>query len=117
MQPVPHWSMDQHEHRHELTRIIHEATAATVKPRKPYVTDAILEVSGYMARLIKIKHREEQQVKRLVRKRVFVVWREVTNWIAGHKRPTHFALSCFGVFHISIYNIHEGTDVYQRLWK
>ena len=49
MQPVPHWSMDQHEHRQELTRIIHEAkecvSATKVKPRKPYVIDAVPEVS------------------------------------------------------------------------
>ena len=80
-------------------------------------TDAILEVSAYRARLIKTKHREEQQDKRLVRKRVFAVWRKVTHWIAGHKRPTHFALSSFGVFHFSIYNINEGTDVDLRFWK
>ena len=53
--PVPHWSMDQHEHRQELTRIIHEATegvsATKVKPMKPYVIDAILEVSVHRARL------------------------------------------------------------------
>ena len=59
--------MDQHEHRQELTRIIHEAaegvTAIKIKPRKPYVTDAILEVSAHRTRLIKTKHREEKQVK------------------------------------------------------
>ena len=48
MQQVPHWSFDQHEHRQELTQNIHEATegvaSTEVKPRKPYVTDAILEV-------------------------------------------------------------------------
>ena len=35
-QPVPHWSMNQHEHRQELTRLIHDATqgvkAIAVKP-------------------------------------------------------------------------------------
>ena len=68
MQQVPHWSLDQHVHRQEFMKIIHEATEGVaftkVKPRKPYVTDAILEVSVHRARLIKIKHREEQQVKR-----------------------------------------------------
>ena len=67
MQQVPHWSLDQHEHRHEFTTIIHEATegvaATKVKPRKPYVPDAILEVSAHRARFIKTKHREEKQDK------------------------------------------------------
>ena len=62
MQQVPHWSIDQHEHRQEQTRIIHEATegvtAIKVKPRKLYVTDAILEVSAHRKRLIKTKYRE-----------------------------------------------------------
>ena len=102
-QPVPHWSMGQHEHRQELTRIIHEATegvsATKVKPMKPYVTDAILEVSSYRARLIRTKHREEQQVRRLDRKRIFAVWKEVTHWTAGHKCPTDVPLSSFGAFH------------------
>ena len=66
MQQVPHWSLDQHEHRHELTKIMHEATegvaAAKVKPRKLYVTDAIFEVSAHRARLIQTKHKEEKQV-------------------------------------------------------
>ena len=68
MQHVPHWSMDQHEHRRELTKIIHEATegvaSTKIKPRKPYATDAILEVSAHRARCNKTKHREEQPVKR-----------------------------------------------------
>ena len=102
MQPVPHWSVDQHEHRQEFTRIIHEATegvsATTVRPRKLYVTDAILEVSAHRASLIKTKRREEQQVKRLDGKRIFAVWKEVTHWIAGHKRPTDVALISFGAF-------------------
>ena len=42
-------------------KIIHEATegvaSTKIKPRKPYVTDAILEVSAHRARLIKTKHR------------------------------------------------------------
>ena len=37
-QPVPHWSMNQHEHRQELIKIMHEATRAVtatkVKPNK-----------------------------------------------------------------------------------
>ena len=49
-QQVPHWTLDQHEHRHELTKIIHEAfgqvSVKKTKPMKPYVTDEILEVSG-----------------------------------------------------------------------
>ena len=77
MQQVPHWSLDQHEHRQEFTKIIHEVTegvaATKVKPRKPYVTDAILDVFAYRARLIKIKHREEKQVKRFDRQRVLAV--------------------------------------------
>ena len=81
-------NMDQHEHRQELTRIIHEATegvtATKVKPRKLYVTDAILEVSAHRARFIRTKHREEQQSKRHYRKRRFAVWREVEHWVAGH---------------------------------
>ena len=110
MQQVPHWSMDQHQHKQELTRIIHEATegvtATNVKPRKPYVTDAILEVSAHRTRLIKTKHREEKQVKLLDRKRVFAVWREVTHWIAGHKRPTHVSFDSFWAFHSNICNFN-----------
>ena len=90
MQQVPHWSLDQHEHRHELTKIIHEAAegvaATKVKPRKLYVTDAILEVSAHRTRLINTKHREEKQVTFLD---FFAVWKEVAHWIVGHKRPTH----------------------------
>ena len=41
--------MNQHEHRQELTKIMHDATqevkATTVKPRKAYVTTEILAVS------------------------------------------------------------------------
>ena len=44
---VPHWSLDQHEHRQELTKILHVATgqvsAKKIKPRKPYVTDEMLK--------------------------------------------------------------------------
>ena len=65
MQQVSHWTMDPHEHRQELTRIINEATegvtATKVKRRKPYVTDAILEVSAYRTRLIRTKYREENK--------------------------------------------------------
>ena len=69
--------MNQHEHRQELTKIIHEAThgvkATKVKPMQPYVADAILEVSAYRAILIRTEHREEQQVTRLDKKRIFAV--------------------------------------------
>ena len=44
-QDVPHWTFDQHEQRHELTKIIHEATqdvsTKKIKPIKPYVSDEI----------------------------------------------------------------------------
>ena len=77
VQQVPHWTIDHHEHRQESTRIIHEAmecvAATKVKPRKLYVTDAILEVSAHITRLIKTKHRDEQHVKLLDGKRVFAV--------------------------------------------
>ena len=63
---------------------------------KPYVTDAIFEVFVRRAKLIKIKYREEKQVKRFDRQRVFAVWREATHWVAGHRRPTHVALDTFG---------------------
>ena len=61
-----------------------------MKPRKPYVTDDILEVSAHRDRLIRTKHREEQQTKRLDRKMIFAVWREDSLWIAGHKRGKLF---------------------------
>ena len=67
MQQVPHWFLDQHEHRHALTKIIHEATegvaAIEIKPSKFYVTDAIFEVSAYRPKFIKIKHRDEKHVQ------------------------------------------------------
>ena len=92
-QEVAHWTLDQHEHRQELTKIIHGATEAVAarktKPRKPYVTEEFLEVSAHRARLIKSKSREEKQAKRLDQKRVIVAWKEVSHWIAGHRRPTH----------------------------
>ena len=48
---VPHWTLDQHEHRNELTKMIHAATQGVatkkIKPMKPYVTDEILEVSKH----------------------------------------------------------------------
>ena len=113
--------MDQHEHRQELTRIIHEATegvtATKVKPRKLYVTDAILEVSAHRARFIKTKLREEKLVKLMDRKRVLALWREVTHLIARHKRPTHVSLDLFGAFHSSMNNIKHGTHAYRSLWK
>ena len=58
-QPLPHWSLNQHEHRQELTRIMH-VKANKVKAMKSYVTAEILEVSAHRARLIKTKRREEQ---------------------------------------------------------
>ena len=120
MQQVPHWSLDQHEPRHEPTKIIHEATegvaATKVKPRKPYVTDAILEVFAHRARLIQIKHKDEKQVKLFDRKRVFAIWREVTYWIAGHKRPTHVSFDTFGDFQSRINSIKHGFHAYQSLW-
>ena len=111
---MPHWSMNQHEHRQELAKIIHEATqgvnATKVKPRKPYVTADILEVAAHRARLIKTKHKEEQHTKRLDRKKMFAVWREVTHRVAGHKRPTLEDLNTFGPFRTNIYHTPEGTD-------
>ena len=107
-QPVPHWSMSQHDHRQELTRIIHYATRSVtgtnVQPRKPYVIHAILAVSAHRARFIRTKHRGEQQVSRLDKKKIFAVWREVSHWVAGHKRPTHVDLDTFGHFKSKIHN-------------
>ena len=45
-QQMPHWTLDQHEHRQELTNIIHgiteQVSANKIRPKKPYVTDEIL---------------------------------------------------------------------------
>ena len=121
-QPVPHWSMNQHDHRQELTRIIHDAICGAkvtkVQPMKPYVIDAILEVSVHRARLIRTKHREEQQVKRLDKKHISAVWREVSQWVTGsHKRPTHVDLDTLGFFKSKIHHTPEVTNVYQRYWE
>ena len=81
------------------------------------MTDAILEVSALRARFIRTRHREEQQVKRLDKKRIFAVWREVSHWVAGHRRPTHVDLDIFSFFKSKIHNTPEGTNVYQRYWE
>ena len=84
-QEVPHATLDQHEHRHELTKIIHGATEAVsakkIKPMKPYVTEEILDVSAHRARLIKSKSREEKQAKRFDQKQVIAAWKEISHWI------------------------------------
>ena len=76
-QLVPHWSLNQHEHRQGLNKIMHNATqgvnATNAKPTKPYVTADILEVSAHRAKLIRSKHREEQHANRFVKKRIFAV--------------------------------------------
>ena len=106
MQQVPHWSLDQHEHRHEFTKIIHEATegvaATKVKPRKPYVTDAVLEVFIHRTRFIKSISREGKYAKHLDQRRVLRAWKEISHWIAGHRRPTHEPLESLGEFKASI---------------
>ena len=84
---------------------------------KPYVTDAILEVSAHRARLIRTKHREEHYVKGLDKKRIFAVWREVSHWVAGHKRPTHVDLDIFGPFKSKIHHTPEGTNANQKYWE
>ena len=98
-QEVPHWTLDQHGHRQDLTRIIHGATEAVtakkIKPRKPFVTDAIVEVSANRARLIRSKSREEKQATRFDQQRVIAAWKELSHWIAGHRRPTHEPLGIF----------------------
>ena len=91
--------------------------ANKVKPMKPYVTAEILDVSAHRARLIKTKHREEQQAKRHDRKKLFAVWRDVTHWVAGHRRPTHVDLDTFGPFRFRIYPTSEGKNVYHRSWR
>ena len=98
-QEIPHWGMDQHQHRDELTKMIHEATRGKstkkTKPMKPYVTDDILKVSAQRTRLIKTIPREKNYAKFQHRKRVFSVWREISHWIAGHRRPTHVSFYLF----------------------
>ena len=76
-----------------MTKIIHGATevvsAKKIKPRRPYVTDEILEVSAHRTRLIKTISREEKYAKHLDHRRVIKAWKEVSRWIAGHRCPTH----------------------------
>ena len=119
-QEVPHWTLDQHEHRQELTKIIHGATEAVsakkIKPMKPYVTEEILEVSAHRARLIKSKSREEKQAKCFDQQRFIVAWKEITHWIAGHRRPTHELLMFFAEFQSRICQRLPDTNVYQLLW-
>ena len=101
-QAVLHWTLDQHEHRHELTTIIHEATeevsAKKIKPMKPYVTDEILEVSAHRTLFIKTISREEKYARLLDKKLVINAWKEVSQWIAGHRRPTREPLDNFREF-------------------
>ena len=105
-QQVPHWTLDQHEHRHELTNIIHGTTeqvsAKKIKPMKPYVTDEILEVSTHRTRLIITISREGKYAKHLDQRRVLKAWKEILHWIAGHRRPTLEPLENFGEFKSSI---------------
>ena len=58
-QEIPHWTLDQHEHRQEFTKMIHGATEAVsakkIKPMKPYVTEEILEVSTPQGKAHQIK--------------------------------------------------------------
>ena len=100
-QEVPHWTLDQHEHRHELTKMIHGVTevvsAKKIKPMKPYVTDEILEVSAHGTRLINTISREEQQAKRFDQKRILIAWKEVRHRITGHRRPTRESLEHFRI--------------------
>ena len=81
-QEVPHWTWDQHEHRQELTRIIHGATevvtARKIKPRKLHATKEILEVRAHRARLIRSKPREEKQAKRFDQKQIIVAWKKIS---------------------------------------
>ena len=90
---VPHWSLDQHEHRQALTKILHAATgqvpAKKIKPMKPYVTDEMLEASAHRTRLITTISREEKYAKHLDQRRVLKAWKEISHWIAGHRKPTH----------------------------
>ena len=116
-QEVPHWTLDQHEHSQELPRIIHGATEAVtamkIKPRKPYVTEEILEVSAHRARRIRSKSREEKQAKRFDQKQIIVAWNAVSQWIAGHRRPTHEPLGKFKEFQSRICQRLPDTNVYQ----
>ena len=95
----------------QLTKVIHEATegvaATNVKPRKPYVTNAILEVSAHRARLIKTKHREEQQVKILDKKQVFTVWKEIIIGLKGTsaQRMFHLILLAISTFSSTTLNM------------
>ena len=82
-----------------------EVKATKVKPRKPYV------------RPIRSKHKEEQHATRLDKNRNFAAWREVTHWVAGHKRPTFDGLDTFRPFRSKIYHTPEGTNIYQRNWR
>ena len=119
-QEVPHWTLDQHEHRQELMNIIHGAkeavSAKKIKPMKPYVTEEIQEVSGRRARLIKSKSREEKQAKRLDQKRVIVAWKEIVHWIAGHRHPTHELVGNFAEFQSRNCERLPDTNVYKLLW-
>ena len=56
-------------------------------------------------------------MKRLDKKRIFAVWREVSHWVAGHKRPTHVNFDTLGIFKFKIQNTPEGTNAYQKYWK
>ena len=101
-----------------ITKITHTATqgvkAPNEKPKKLYVTAEILYAPARTATLIRSKHREEQQAKRLGKKRIFAVWREVAHCLAGHGRPTFVDLDTSGPFRSRIYHTPEGTNVYQR---
>ena len=115
---VPHWTLDQHEHRNELTKMIHAATQGVatkkIKPMKPYVTDEILEVSKHRTRLIRTISREENYAKHMDKRRVLKAWKEVSHWIAGHRRPTHEPLDIFGEFSSCI---NHGDAKYQTFWR
>ena len=116
-QAVLHWTMDQHQHRQELTKIIHGTTEHVstnkIKPMKPYVTDEILEVSAHRTRLIGTISREGKYAKHLDQRRVLKAWKEISHWIAGHRRPTHEPLEHFGDFKSCIC---QGDTRYQILW-
>ena len=45
------------------------------------------------------------------------MWREATDWVAGHGRPTHVDLDTFGPFRFRIYHTSEGKNVYHRSWR
>ena len=92
-QAVPQWTLNHHEHRQELTNIMHRAVdgvqANKIRPRTLGVSAEILEVSAHRARLIKTKHREELQAKR--HDVCFCFGREATH-------PTHVDLDTVGPF-------------------